>query len=162
MGMYGYYFTIDNKLVQQLSNGEMTLEHLKIGDYPGLDIDRSWEAIHYLFCEDIADGEPPFGYIVPLTTEQGIDYGSFGAFFLYEEQVVEAYQAMTKLDEADLRLRYNFQLMVKEEVYPLAPDVVSDEDEEDFFDYLLQHFNKIKQFYSQAVAEKKGLVFYIF
>ncbi|WP_251035614.1 DUF1877 family protein [Paenibacillus sp. ISL-20] len=46
MGMYGYYFAIDDELVQQIAAGEIALTNLKIDDYPGLDIDRSWEAIH--------------------------------------------------------------------------------------------------------------------
>ncbi|MGG4091417.1 DUF1877 family protein [Paenibacillus lautus] len=70
MGMYGYYFAIDDKLVQQIATGEIALENLKIEDYPGLDIDRSWEAIHYLLCGDIVEGEPPLSYVVPMTTEQ--------------------------------------------------------------------------------------------
>lgn len=162
MGMYGYYFAIDDKLAQQIAAGDIALKNLKLDDYPGLDIDRSWEAIHYLLCGDIADGEPPLGYVVPLTSDKGIDFGSFGAFFLRAEQVEEGLQAMSELDEAQLRLRYDFPAMVKDEVYPLEPDTVSDEDEDEFFAYMLQHFNEIRRFYSQTVAEGKGLIFYIF
>ncbi|GIO99840.1 hypothetical protein J14TS5_49260 [Paenibacillus lautus] len=32
MGMYGYYFAIDDKLVQQIATGEIALENLKIDD----------------------------------------------------------------------------------------------------------------------------------
>ncbi|MEF2245644.1 YfbM family protein [Paenibacillus sp. IITD108] len=162
MGIYGYYFAIDDKLVQQIDVGEIALENLNIADYPGLDIDRSWEAIHYLLCGDISDGEPPLGYVVPMTSDKGIDFGSFGAFILRAEQVAAALQAMSELDEAQLRMRYDFPAMAKEEVYPLESDSVSDEDEDPFFDYLLQHFNEIRRFYSQAAAEGKGLVFYLF
>ncbi|MCQ6562540.1 YfbM family protein [Paenibacillus mendelii] len=162
MGMRGYYFTMDDSLVQQIAAGDIALKSLKIDDYPGLDIDRSWEAIHYLICGDISDGESPLGYVVPLTSDKGIDFGSFGAFSLRAEQVAEALQAMSELDEAQLRLRYDFPAMVKDEVYPLEPDTVSDEDEDEFFAYMLQHFNEIRRFYSQTVAEGKGLIFYIF
>ncbi|MCG7409477.1 YfbM family protein [Paenibacillus sp. ACRRX] len=162
MGMRGYYFAMDDNMVQQITAGDIALKSLKIDDYPGLDIDRSWEAIHYLLCGDIADGEPPLGYVVPLTSDKGIDFGSFGAFSLRAEQVAEALLAMSELDEAQLRLRYDFPAMVKEEVYPLEPDTVSDEDEDEFFAYMLQNFNEIRRFYSQTVAEGKGLIFYIF
>ncbi|WP_098745007.1 YfbM family protein [Paenibacillus sp. EZ-K15] len=162
MGMYGYYFAIDDKLVQQIATGEIALENLKIDDYPGLDIDRSWEAIHYLLCGDIVEGEPPLSYVVPMTTERGIDFGSFGAFFLRAEQVAEALQIISELNEAQLRLRYDFPTMIKDEVYPLEPGMVSVEDEDEFFAYILQHFNEIRRFYSQTVAEGKGLIFYIF
>ena len=162
MGMRGYYLAMDDNLVQQIAAGDIALKSLKIDDYPGLGIDRSWEAIHYLLCGDISDGEPPLGYVVPMTSDKGIDYGSFGAFILRAEQVAEALQAMSELDEAQLRLRYDFPAMDKDEVYPLEPDTVPDEDEDEFFAYMLQHFNEIRRFYSQTVAEGKGLIFYVF
>ncbi|WP_217563023.1 YfbM family protein [Paenibacillus sp. GbtcB18] len=162
MGMRGYYFALDDNLVQQIAAGDLALKSLKIDKYPGLDIDRSWEGIHYLLCGDISDGEPPLGYVVPLTSDKGIDFGSFGAFSLRAQQVAEAVQAMSELDEAQLRLRYDFPAMVKEEVYPLEAGTVSDEDEDAFFAYMLQHFNEIRRFYSQTAAEGKGLIFYIF
>ncbi|MFC3746900.1 YfbM family protein [Paenibacillus sp. GCM10012306] len=162
MGMRGYYFAMDDSLVQQIAAGEIALKSLKIDDYPGLDIDRSWEAIHYLLCGVISDGDAPLGYVVPLTSDKGIEFGSFGAFSLRAGQVAEALQAMSELDEEQLRLRYDFPAMVKEEVYPLDPETVSDEDKDEFFGYMLQYFNEIQRFYSQTVAEGKGLIFYIF
>lgn len=48
MGMRGYYFAIEDHLVQQIAAGDVALSSLKIDNYPGLGIDRSWEAIHYL------------------------------------------------------------------------------------------------------------------
>ncbi|GEM_PF-616192 len=162
MAMRGYYFALEDKLVQQIAAGDIALKDLKIDNYPGLNIDRTWEAIHYLLCGDIADGEPPLGYVVPLTSDKGIDFGSFGAFSLRAEQVAAALQAMSELDEAQLRLRYDFSTMVKEEVYPLEEGMVSEEDEEAFFAFMLQYFNEIRSFYSQTAAEGKGLIFYIY
>lgn len=104
MGMYGYYFAIDDKLVQQIATGEIALENLKIEDY--------------------LEGEPPLSYVVPMTTERGIDFGSFGAFFLRAEQVAPALQIISELNEAQLRLRYDFPTMIKDEVYPLEPGMV--------------------------------------
>ncbi|WP_208914080.1 YfbM family protein [Paenibacillus uliginis] len=161
MGMRGYYVAMDDNLVQQIEAGDIALKNLKIGDYPGLNIDRTWEAIHYLLCGDISDGELPLGNVVPLKSDKGIDFGSFGAFTLRAEQVTGALQAMSELDEAQLRLRYDFSALVREEVYPLEPDTVSDEDTDAFFSYMLQYFNEIRRFHSQTVAESKGLIFYI-
>lgn len=162
MGMYGYYFAIDDKQVQQIDAGEIELKNLQIKDYPGLDIDRSWEAIHYLLCGDIADGEPPLSYVVPITSDRGIEFGSFGAFSLRADQVAEAHQKISELNEEQLRARYDFPTMIKEEVYPLEPGMVSEEDEDEFFAFMLQHFNEIRRFYGETAAEGKGLIFYIF
>ncbi|WP_258279109.1 YfbM family protein [Paenibacillus sp. SC116] len=32
----------------------------------------------------------------------------------------------------------------------------------EFFAYILQYFNEIRRFYSQAAAEGKGIIFYIY
>jgi len=99
-----------------------------------------------------------YGYVVPMTLEQGIDFGDVAAFYLRSEQVAEALQAIAELDEAQLRMRYDFPAMVEDQVYP----IVSDEDEDELFAYLLHHFNAIRRFYSQTAAEGKGFIFYIF
>lgn len=161
MGMRGYYVAMDDNLVQQIEAGEVALKSLTIGDYPGLNIDRTWEAIHYLLCGMISDGEPPLGHVVPLKSDKGIDFGSFGAFTLTAEQVAAASQAMSDLDEAQLRSRYDFPAMVREEIYPLDPDTVSDADADAFFSYMLEYFHEIRRFYSQAAAQSQGLIFYI-
>jgi len=160
--MYGYYIAMDDKLVQQYTENEIALKDLSLKDYSGLDIDRSWEAIHYLLCGDIADGKPPFSYVVPITSGVRVDYGSFGASLLRADQAAEALLAISELDEKLLRLKYDFKTMLKEEVYPLDPDINSDEDEDELFAFMLQYFNEIRRFYSQAVAEGKGILFYIF
>ncbi|NQX49642.1 YfbM family protein [Paenibacillus tritici] len=162
MAMRGYYFAMEDTLVEQVAAGNTSLTSLNIDDYPGLDIDRTWEAIHYLLCGDISDGAAPLGYVVPLTSDNGLEFGSFGAFYLRAGQVAEALQAISGLDEAQLRQRYDFPAMVKDEVYPLEPGSVTDEDGPAFFAYLLQFFNEIKHFYSRTAAAGKGVIFYIF
>ncbi|MNI40877.1 hypothetical protein D3C73_951140 [compost metagenome] len=92
-------------------------------------------------------------------SDKGIDFWLIRGVFL--TRLAEELQAMSELDEAQVRLRYDFPAMVKDEVYLLEPDTVSDEDEEKFFACMLQHFNEIRRFYSQTVAEGKGLIFYI-
>ncbi|MEK4517654.1 YfbM family protein [Paenibacillus sp. FSL H8-0122] len=162
MAIRGYYFAMDDELVQQIAAGSTPLASLNIDKYPGLDIDRTWEAIHYLLCGDISDGPAPLGYVVPLHSDQGIEFGSYGAFCLRAGQVAEALDAISGLDEAQLRQQYDFRTMAEEEVYPLDPDTVSDDDADAFFAYLLQFFTEIKRFYSQTVAAGKGIVFYLF
>lgn len=162
MAIRGYYFAMEDELVQQIAAGSTQLGSLNIDKYPGLDIDRTWEAIHYLLCGDISDGPAPLGYVVPLHSDQGIEFGAYGAFCLRAAQVAEALDAIFRLDEAQLRLRYDFRTMAMEEVYPLDPDTVSDDDADAFFAYLLQFFTEIQRFYSQTVAAGKGIIFYLF
>lgn len=162
MAIRGYYFAMKDELVQQIAAGSTLLESLNIDKYPGQDIDRTWEAIHYLLCGDISDGPAPLGYVVPLHSDQGIEFGAYGAFCLRAGQVAEALEAMSGLDEAQLRQQYDFRTMLKEEVYLLDPDTVSNDDADAFFDYLHQFFTEIRRFYSQAVAAGNGVIFYLF
>jgi hypothetical protein len=116
--------------------------------------------IYYLLCKDIADGDPPLGYVVPMTADQNVDFGEFGAFYLRAEQVAEALQAIAELDEPKLRAQYDFPAMAEDQVYPIfSPE---DEDEDELFGYILENFNEIRRFYTQVAAEGKGLFFYIF
>ena len=161
MAIRGYYFAAEDELVEQIVAGSVKLESLDLKQYPGLDIDRSWEAIHYLLCGDISDGPAPLGLVVPLHSDQGLEFGTYGAFALRAAQVAEALDAISGLDEAKLRQQYDFQTMAEEEVYPLDPDTVSDEDADEFFAYLLQFFTDIRQFYTQTAATGKGVIFYL-
>lgn len=161
MAIRGYYFAAEDELVEQIVAGSIKLESLDLNSYSGLDIDRSWEAIHYLLCGDISDGPAPLGYVVPLHSDQGVEFGTYGAFTLRAEQVTEALDAISGLDEAELRQMYDFQTMAEEEVYPLDPDTVSDDDADEFFAYLLQFFTDIRQFYTQTAAAGKGVIFYL-
>ncbi|WP_238654118.1 YfbM family protein [Paenibacillus piscarius] len=161
MAIRGYYFAAEDELVEQIVADSVKLESLDLNSYPGLDIDRSWEAIHYLLCGDISDGPAPLGYVVPLHSDQGVEFGTYGAFTLRAEQVTEALDAISGMDEAQLRQMYDFQMMAEEEVYPLDPDMVADEDADEFFAYLLQFFTDIRQFYTQTAAAGKGAIFYL-
>lgn len=161
MAIRGYYLAMEDSLVEQIAAGSIQLESLELSAYPELDIDRSWEAIHYLLCGDISDGPAPLGYVVPLHSDQGLEFGSYGAFALRAEQVAEALDAISGLDEAALRQKYDFQTMAEDEVYPLDPEMVSDEDADEFFAYLLQFFTDIRQFYTQTAAAGKGIIFYL-
>lgn len=161
MAIRGYYFAAEDELVEQIVAGSVPLESLDLKPYPGLDIDRSWEAIHYLLCGDISDGPAPLGYVVPLHSDQGLEFGSYGAFALRAAQVAEALDAISGMDEAQLRQMYDYQTMAEEEVYPLDPDAVSDEDADEFFAYLLQFFTEIRQFYTRTAAAGKGVIFYL-
>lgn len=158
MGMLGHYTALDSALIQQIASGEVSLEDLNPYELPGLDIDKTWQALHYVLCGEIVGGKPPLGYVVPMLNDNVVvDFGDFGAFYLYPEQVEQALQAMSEIDREALRSRYDLQELIREQIYP----VLTDEDGDEFFDYLATYFEEIRKFYTNAVAEGKGIVFYI-
>ncbi len=159
MGMLGHYTAVDNEIIRRLTEGQELLEDLEIEleNEDQLDIDKSWQGIHYLLCGSIDDGAPPLGYVVPMLDEQNIEFEPFGAFYLHPAQVAEASQAISGLTEERAKELYAFDKMVEDAVYP----IVEGEDGAAFFDYIWTYLREIKQFYTQASAEGKGLIFYI-
>ncbi|RXZ76591.1 DUF1877 family protein [Paenibacillaceae bacterium] len=158
MGMTGNYIALADAQIKQIADGNLELGELNTEDYASLDIDKSWQAIHYLLTGDICEGAAPFGYVVPMQDDNAVDYGEFGAFYLYREQVAEASAALAQLSKNDVLARYNFDDMVEESIYP----VMDDEDKDEFFDYLYVNLQAIQAYYEKAAADGNGVVFYIF
>ena len=158
MGMIGNYVATDSDMLQQIENGALDLLDIDSEEHPTLDIDKSWQAIHFLLCDDIADGEPPFGYVVPMRDENALDIEmDFGAFALTSVETREAYECIKNIGEEELREKYDFQSFIDNEIYP----VIDDEDMDDFFDYIYENFKSIQEFYKTASESGKGIVFYI-
>lgn len=158
MGMIGQYVAMPNELIVKLAEGSLLLNDVDLQKYEGLDIDKSWEGIHFWLTEELNDGEPPQGYVVPLRDEQYLDFGSFGAFYLFVDQVKEAAVYLERVTEDELKERYDFQTMVDEQIYPL----VEGDEQQEFYDYMKVNLDEIGRFYAKSVAEGKGIVFYIF
>jgi len=157
MGMIGSYYAMDNDQIHAIAEGTLDLEQLTPEPTATLDIDKSWQIINYLLCGNIIGGEPPLGYIVPMLGENLLDFGDFGAFYLYHKQVVEGYNAVAALTKEDVLARYDFKAMQQDGVYPITEE----EDSKELFDYLYTHLNAIQSFYQKAAADGHGVVFYV-
>ena len=158
MGMTGNYVAVDNNTLQQIINNELDLLDIDSDEYPTLDIDKSWQAIHFLLCNEIAEGKLPFGYVVPMRNENVLDIEmDFGAFILNSEEVLKAYECIKNIKEEELRAKYDFKSFTENKVYPITED----EDMDDFFDYIYENFMSIQEFYKEASGSGKEIVFYI-
>lgn len=158
MGMLGNYISVCEEELKRIRSGEKDILYINPGDYPSLDIDKSWQAVHYLLCGDIDDGEPPAGYVVPLRDDNFIESGmEFGAFSASAEQVREALAYLDSLNEDKLKNMYDFKSMLDDDVYPLS----GGEDEDEFFAYLMENIAAIKKFYGEAATRGDAVVFYV-
>ncbi|MRN53018.1 YfbM family protein [Paenibacillus monticola] len=154
MGMTGQYIAVSSDMLQAIKNQELSIHSLEVG----LDIDKSWQALHYVLCGSIAEGEPPLGYIVPLTTSYIGHLSDVEAFALSPEQIRETLAAVEQITAAELREQYNFVEMLENAVYPLTEDDTAEE----FFDYIYENFVAIREFYTQTAAEEQNIIFYVF
>jgi len=159
MGMIGHYIAADVDIIQQIGDNQLNLLDLESDGYPTLDIDKSWQAIHFLLCGEIAEGEPPWGFVVPMRQDnllEDVDMDC-GAFALTPQQTREVYNAIKDINEEMLRRRYDFNLLVKNGIYPMFDD----ENPEGVFGYILEYFQDIREFYKEASQYNYGIVFYI-
>lgn len=159
MSMIGNYLSLpDKELRAILSGGESILDFEERSPENTLDIDKSWQAILYLLCDDIADGEPPMGYVVPMMEENAIESEQdFMAFYLTAAQVQEANDYLEALTEEEILEKYDFEAMKEDEVYPIW-----DDDEADaFFEYIHPYLLDLREFYKNAADKNHAVIFYV-
>jgi len=153
MGMCGNYIAGDKETIGKILTGKLELNEFEqnlldaektsgVSDtdksqYIG--IDKSWQALHFLFCDDLFDGEPPLGYVVPMLIDLDITEKcecEFGAFHLNATQIKECYDSIKNLTKSDLFEMYDLNTMIEEGIYP----IVDNENSEEFFEYIFEYF----------------------
>lgn len=157
MGMCGQYVAMSDTEIKAMIAGEVAKDRLYSADNFKLDIDKTWEAIHFVLCGEEFDGAPPLGYVVPLLLDRNVDFGDYGAFYILSSEVAEAYESIKEWDEKQLRQHYNFAQMVEQQIYP----IVEDEDENELFEYIWFHFASIQKYLEEVVSQGKGIIFFV-
>lgn len=158
MGMIGCYTAVDDTLLNRIVSGEQDILEIDPKQYPALDIDKSWHAIHYLLCGEAGDGRPPMGYVVPLSDDTAIECNlDYGAFGLTAQQVQEAAEYLNTLDDAAIKELYDFPAMLENDIYPLY----SGDNEAEFYEYLHANLVEVKNYFAQMAEKGFGVIFYI-
>lgn len=158
MGILGYYMQIEDLLLEQIINGDDDILDVEPVQYQTLDIDKSWQAIHYLLCKNIENGNPPMGYVVPMRAENKLDCElDYGAFYITAQQVKEASDFLNALDDTTLKNMYNFKSMQENEVYPLYKN----EEDTGFYEYLYFHVTELRKYFHQTAEKGYAIIFYI-
>jgi len=155
MGMSGRYLVVTNELIESIKSGEVSVHDCSVE----LDIDKMWQMLQFTLTGEVVEGQPPLGYVVPLSGEQYLgNYSDMDLFFLNNEQVLEAYMALEQLTPEELKKRFSLEQMAAEGVYP----VMEDWDAEETFQEIVQTLNDVQALYQATAASGNGIVFYIF
>lgn len=158
MGMSGMYKAIENSLLKQIVEGEKTIFDEDLCQYHNLNIDKSWQAIHYLHCQSVDNGKPPMGYVIPMIVEQQIENEfDMDIFYLTSDQVKEASDYLASWDEDRLKKGYDFHSMKKQNIYPL----VVEDTEEEFYQYLSAYWKELKKYFRETAEQRYAMIFYI-
>ncbi|MDE7271512.1 MAG: YfbM family protein [Lachnospiraceae bacterium] len=164
MGIRGYYRVIEDSVLSQVISGDKEIFDIAPLQYQELDIDKFWRAIHYLLCNDIENGEPPGGYVVPVRDDNeivpGIPVSDITLYYITAQQVKEASDFLNALDDDTLKSMYDFKAMRENKVYPLFGDE-PDTDAECFYEDIYSFLMMIRDYFVQAVENGYGIIFWL-
>lgn len=157
MGMIGMYYAFEQNVIDQIAEGTVELDDLFPFTGPELDIDKTWQVIQFIVCQQAFDGTGPSRYVVPMINEQHLNFGDYAAFYLHADQVKQAAQVIADWQPEQLRERCDVKAMLEDAVYPL----MEEEDTEELLNYITPHFQALQTFYQERAAADQGLVFAI-
>lgn len=159
MGMVGTYIAVENLLLSQIINGDKDILEIDPAQCQTLNVDKSWQAIQYLLCNDVDGGEPPMGYVVPIRDENELDCEfDFDAFYITAKQVKESSDYLNSLDDNTLMNMYDFELMEENKIYPFHG---KENEAGIFYEYIYSYFSKIKNFFELTAEKGYAIIFYI-
>ncbi len=151
MGMCGQYIAIDKEVLKRLENEEIGIYDIDIDESNSIDIDKSWDALHFMFKNKMETVVPlDFNYLIEEYTESYV-------YHLMSYEVSETYEYLEGIDENGVKTMFNFLDMCDEEVYPITDG----ENEHDFFEYIYSNFVQIKEFFKRVAEEGKLIIFYV-
>lgn len=160
MSMIGYFLRADEDTTQKIRAGEGNEILFGNDDDKLLCIDKAWHAIHYMVtgCPWDTPEDNPLGQLVlggqPINDE---DMGYGPARLIPKETVSQLSDALQSWDEAVFRESFHMQDMIADEIYP----VMSDEDEELFFEYIWENFKELKTFYHEAARNRQNVIAFL-
>jgi hypothetical protein len=123
------------------------------------DVDKAWQAIHFLLCGDPWEGDPPLNFIVAGGTPVGdVDVGYGPARVFTSGEVAEIVSALEPMTAAALKARYDADAFASQEIYP---EIWDEPETECLDDYVLDHFERLKEFLTEAGASGAALIVYL-
>jgi hypothetical protein len=161
--MIGNYVWVKPGQLDKLINGPGGVPEFLDSEFDSdnyLNIDKSWEELHYLLTGSAYEGEPPLSYVVLGGKELGSadenEYPYGQPRYITPEQVQEANQALQELDMDKLRRRYNAAPGQDEAYVELSGD-----DDDELPEDILYFLNEITAFFKKAAESGEAIVFWI-
>lgn len=168
MGMIGNFLRVSQKELDSYLENSKLLEDRIYGEGnkndPYLfDTEKAWDGIIYLLTGKGSmktDYSNKKGLHRILFSEQMIaeeqDLGYGPAHYLTPTEVSEINDVLSKESRQSLFGRFNSSDLIAQQVYPFIED-----EGNEAFEYLYFHFEKLQNFYSQAVKENQAIITFI-
>jgi hypothetical protein len=122
-----------------------------------LDLDKSWQGIHFLLTGTAFEGEPPLDFIVRGGAEiADVEVGISPARVLSGDEVRAIADAIERVPPEELRKRFDPERMREEGIYPDIWD--RDPADDDTLGYLIEHYTGLRAFVRRAADRGDGLI----
>jgi hypothetical protein len=157
MGMTASFASITLSELEELkmdatNASDLLFERVGLDDVTaGVDIDKSWAAIHFMLTGSPWEGSEPERLPILGGTEIGADIGYGPARYLTPEQVLAAHGVLDSIPTIELKKRFMPAKLEAADVYPSG--IWLDEGM-DGFEYIEHWYEQLRLFY--AAAAKRG------
>jgi hypothetical protein len=159
MGMTAAFAMIDQESLNSFkkdATGVADFFYENIGSAEiGLDIDKSWAAIHFMLTGTQWGGEIPQALPVLGGTAIGDDAGYGPLRYLDTEEVKAAHTFLSSLPPSELRKRF---IPVKLEAAEIYPTGIWEAEGEAGFEYVEHFYEALRSFYARASAENRAVL----
>ena len=85
------------------------------------------------------------------------DDDDFSAMVISADDVQAMVPALAGVSEESFREDFDVPAMLENEIYP----VTEDDDADDFFEYVWDYFEEIREFFQRAAEEGQAVIFYL-
>ena len=153
--MKGFYLAVNDIEMHKLKRGMVRIPDLR----PALllDIDKTWQSIHYILTGTIEDGDLPFGLVVPIRGQNELPVATTNVFELKPFEVIAVNSALQLFDRTLFLDMYDYELLMEEVPYPPFKGPNSKE----YFEELWETFEELKYFFTEAEKTGFGVLFYV-
>lgn len=157
MGMTGVLKQVSEETLDLIIKGDLDPEAVVFDEQEvGLDLDKSWHALHFLLNGSAWEGEAPLFNTILGGHEIGEDLGYGQVRYLTNQEVKEIALVLVNITEENIKERYDPVQMKELEIYPFE-DWSGEEERE----YILTYYTEMKEYYEDAVLQGNAMLLLI-
>ncbi|MBI3271769.1 MAG: YfbM family protein [Planctomycetes bacterium] len=117
------------------------------------DVDKAWQAIHYLLTKKAWSAPPPLGNVVLGGTPIGKDSGYGRARYLTPEEVSEVALTLATISPEELGRRFDADALVDADIYPGAWGMGNDD-----LHFIRVNYEGLRAYYADAQRQGYGML----
>ncbi len=162
MSMIGNFLSVtEAELNQYIDDSGLLIDRVSDIDSESqnwIDIDKSWQAIHYILTKDPWEGRVPESLVVLGGVEIGDDLGYGPGKYITPSEVKIVAAILKNLNHEKIRSEYDPEAYEEMEIYPSG---IWQEEKMEAIEYVLSYLEPLSKFYERAAKEGLAVIKYI-